>query len=115
MHVRKLTPIIVTAGVVKLRSGFTCRKQDAIVEFCLMEDVLKYGLLLIGNLIAFAGAWLVSFTETDEVTQRKRLTKWGKWTLPIAVILLVAGFWLTVINDRESAQKARLAQKTAQE
>ncbi|MEL7111797.1 MAG: hypothetical protein AAGK93_02505, partial [Pseudomonadota bacterium] len=80
-----------------------------------MEDALKYGLLLIGNLIAFAGAWLVSFTKTDEVTQRKSLTKWGRWALPIAVILLVAGFGLTVINDRKSAHKAQLAQKTAQE
>lgn len=78
-----------------------------------MDEVLKYGLLLVGNLIAFSGAWLVSFTETDKETKRKRLTKWGKRALPLAVILLVAGFALTIMNDRQSAQKAQEAQGAA--
>ncbi|MFD1156492.1 endonuclease/exonuclease/phosphatase family protein [Roseovarius aestuarii] len=80
-----------------------------------MDEVLKYGLLLIGNLIAFSGAWLVSFTEIDKVTKRKRLTKWGRRALPLAIILLVAGFALTILNDRQGAQKALEAQRAAEQ
>jgi len=80
-----------------------------------MEEILKYVLLLVGNLIAFAGAWFVAFTETDKTTKRKRLTKWGRRALPVAVILLVAGFALTVINDRQSASKAEQAKINEEE
>ena len=75
--------------------------------------IAKYILLALTNLLAFAGAWLFAFTETDKDTGRKTLTKWGKVALPAALVLLVAGFGLTIWDDLNRAEKAEVAAATA--
>ncbi len=75
--------------------------------------IAKYILLALTNILAFSGAWLFAFTDTDKATGKKKLTKWGKIALPIALILLVGGLGLTVYDDIESTKKAKTAAETA--
>jgi len=76
--------------------------------------ILKYVLLALTNILAFAGAWVFAFTETDKQSGRKKLTKWGKIALPVAFLLLIAGFGLTIYDDAESQRKADIAGQAAE-
>lgn len=78
-------------------------------------DIAKYLLLLLSNLLAFAGAWVFSFAENRKDSDRKKLTPAGKIALPMAVCLLIGGFVMMILDDRRKADAAAAAKKVQQE
>ncbi|OGR02808.1 MAG: hypothetical protein A2511_03120 [Deltaproteobacteria bacterium RIFOXYD12_FULL_50_9] len=77
-----------------------------------MYIILKYILWIVSTTIAFIGAWFFKFTCKHPVNQQQLvLTKAGKWTLPIAVLAFVGAFCLQIVEQRNSAEKAKELEK----
>ena len=75
-----------------------------------MTLILKYLSWLFAVGVGFAGSWLFEFTVTDEDSQRKRLTRSGKWGAGLALVGLVSALCWTVLDDlARQREKAALA------
>lgn len=82
-----------------------------------MTLILKYLSWLLAVGVGFAGSWFFEFTVTDEDSQRKRLTRSGKWGVGLALVGLVSALSWTVLDDlarrREKADLASFQRESA--
>lgn len=76
---------------------------------------LKYFTWLLTVGTAFVGSWFVDFTKTDEETNRKKLTVWGRRGVWLAAVGLALSLTLTIAEDVQTASKERESQKRAAE
>ncbi len=76
--------------------------------------ILKYLAWLIGVGVPFAGAWFVNYTETDQITGRKRITRAGYYGLSFAILGLILALSQTIkadisaIESRERTERAEM-------
>lgn len=74
--------------------------------------IVKYVAWALANGLALAGAWFVNFTENG-VDHRKKLTRWGKLAIPLALVSFALALGLTIKGDLTEAEASR--KRTAQE
>jgi len=74
-------------------------------------DAVKYLAASLAAAISFFGAWFFQFTVTDQATNKKRLTKFGRFAFVAAVASLVLSAYLSIEGDRRANAERALAAK----
>jgi len=68
--------------------------------------IIKYLAWALTNGVAIAGAWFVDFTTKGE-DDKKKLTRWGKIALPLAIVPLLLAVGLTIRDDLADAERSK--------
>jgi len=61
--------------------------------------MMKYIALTLAFTITFIGTWFVDFTRSDEITHKKKLTKFGRYALLFALTSAALAAYQTIQTD----------------